>query len=324
VHDSRRNRLVLGVLLAVALALITLDARNSSAGPVRGLRDVGGVIFGSAENVASAVGRPVAGFFSSIGSASSSQAKIRALQRQVVQLRGELSQAQVSKADEAQLRPLLQLAGRGRYQIVAANVIAASPPYQDAVSIDAGSADGIRTGETVLNGTGFVGVVTSVSSHVSTVLLATDGASAVGVRVDSSGGAGSGEIGLVRGSAVSGPGPAVLKLQVFGANVILQPGEQVVTFGGWPFAPGVPVGVISKVVPGVGALTKIAYVRPYVDDSSLGVVGVVVTRPRHNPMFGLLPSRPHPTPSATPHKTTKARHHHHRSTTGTAGGGTGG
>jgi rod shape-determining protein MreC len=97
----------------------------------------------------------------------------------------------------------------------------------------------------------------------------------------------------------------------------------VVTFGGWPFAPGVPVGVISKVVSGVGAVTKFAYVRPYVNDSSLGVVGVVVTRPRHNPMFALLPSRPHPTASATPPKTAKT-HHHHRSTTGTAGGGTGG
>ena len=48
-HDSRRTRLVLGVLLAVALALITLDARSSSSAPVRGLRALGGMLFGSAE-----------------------------------------------------------------------------------------------------------------------------------------------------------------------------------------------------------------------------------------------------------------------------------
>lgn len=319
-HDSRRTRLVLGVLLVVALALITLDARSSSSAPVRALRAFGGGVFGSAESVASSVSRPVTGFFSSLGSASGSQAKIRALQREVVQLRGQLSQAQFSKADEAQLRPLLQLAGRGRYRIAPANVIAAGPAYQDAVSIDAGSSDGIKTGETVLNGAGFVGVVTFVSSHVSTVLLATDGAAAVGVRVAT--GTSGGEIGLVKGSGGNDSGPAALRLQVFDATAALHPGEQVVTFGGWPYAPGVPVGVISRVVTGVGTLTKVAYVRPYASDSSLGVVGVVVTPPRHNPMFSVLPPRPHPSSSPTPSKT--ARPHPHTSATGAAGGGAGG
>ena len=50
-HDTRRTRLVLAALLIAALALITIDARNSSAGPVRGLRSLGGLVFGSAESV---------------------------------------------------------------------------------------------------------------------------------------------------------------------------------------------------------------------------------------------------------------------------------
>ena len=149
----------------------------------------------------------------------------------------------------------------------------------------------------MLNGAGFVGVVTSVSSHVSTVLLATDGSAKVGVRV-----APGGEIGLVTGSGSTDSSQGALRLEVFDATAVLQPGEQVVTFGGWPYAPGVPVGVITRVVAGVGALTKTAYVRPYASDSSLGVVGVVVTRPRHNPLFSVLPPRPHPSPSVTPGK----------------------
>jgi len=318
VHDSRRTRLVLGVLLAVALALITLDARNSSAAPVRALRAFGGGLFGSAENVASAVGRPVTSFFSSLGSGSRDQAKISALQREVVQLRGELSQARISKADSAQLQELLQLAGRGRYRVVPASVIAAGPAYQDAVTIDAGSSDGIKTGETVLNGAGFVGVVASVSSHVSTVLLASDGSAKVGVRV-----APGGEIGLVTGAGSSSDSAqGALRLQVFDATAVLQPGEQVVTFGGWPYAPGVPVGVITRVVAGVGALTKTAYVRPYANDSSLVVVGVVVTPPRHNPLFSVLPPRPHPSPSATPG--TAASPNPSPSATGSPGSGAGG
>ena len=247
-HDSRRTRVFVGVLLAVALALITLDARNSSSPPVRGLRAFGGAVFGSAESVVTGVGRPVTGFFSSMSSASHSRATIGALQHEVVQLRGELSQARVSKADAAQLQQLLQLAGRGRYRIVPAGVVAGRPAYEDAVTISAGSADGIKTGETVLNGAGFVGTVTSVSAHVSTVLLATDGAARVGVRVTPSG-----QIGLVTGAAESPQDQSTLRLQVFDSTAVLQPGEQVVTFGGWPYAPGVPVGVISRVAASTSA-----------------------------------------------------------------------
>ena len=48
-HDSRRTRLILGVLLAAALALITFDSWGGAAGaasPVAGLRGVGGTVFG--------------------------------------------------------------------------------------------------------------------------------------------------------------------------------------------------------------------------------------------------------------------------------------
>ena len=35
-HDNRRTRLVLSVLLIIAIALITLDFRDGGASPVRG------------------------------------------------------------------------------------------------------------------------------------------------------------------------------------------------------------------------------------------------------------------------------------------------
>ena len=297
-HDSRRTRLVLAVLLVAALALITVDARNSSSGPVRGLRAAGGLFFGTAETVASGVTQPVTAFLDNIGSAARARSTISGLQRQLVQLRAELSQARLSKAQEAQLQQLLQLAGRGRYRIVAANVIAAGPAYENTVTIDAGSADGLKPDETVLNGAGLVGRVTSVSSHTATVLLDTDAASTVGVRI-----AGTGKIGAVTGLGHSQDGPAALRLQVFDANAVLAPGMQLVTFGsvsGRPYVPGVPVGVITRVVASPSALTKIAYVRPFADDGALGVVGVVIVPPRRNPRDSVLPRPPRPAPSPSP------------------------
>jgi len=284
VHDSRRTRLILGVLLAAALALITFDSWGGAAGaasPVAGLRGVGGTIFGSAESLVGAVTRPVAGFFGHVTDAPASQQQIAGLQREVVQLRTQLSQARLSQAQETQLRRLLALSGRGRYRVVAANVIAASPGYNSSVTIDAGRDDGIKPDETVLNGSGLVGTVTSVAARTSTVLLTTDASSTVGVRL---------------------AGPALLRLQVFDAGAVLQPGQQLVTFGsvhGRPYVPGVPVGVITKVQASAASLTKIALVRPYADDSALGVVGVVIVPPRTNPRDSVLPPRP-ATPSASP------------------------
>ena len=148
---------------------------------------------------------------------------------------------------------------------------------------------------TVLNGAGLVGTVSSVSAHTATVLLDTDAASTVGVRI-----AGTGEIGAATGLGHSQAGPAALRLQVFDANAVLATGQQLVTFGsvgGRPYVPGVPVGVITRVVASATALTKIAYVRPFADDGALGVVGVVIAPPRRNPRDSVLPPRPTPSPT---------------------------
>jgi rod shape-determining protein MreC len=298
VHDTRRTRLVLGLLLAAALALITIDYRGGAEAPLRGLRSLGGTVFGSAENLATLVTRPVAAVADGLTGNSGSQARIDALQRQVLGLRAELNQQQLSKHDDQQLKQLLQLASRGRYRIVAASVIAAGGSYDDSVTIDAGRADGIKPDMTVLNGQGLVGTITSVNATTSTVLLSTDASVTVGVRL-----AGTGEIGVVSGTGKSMTGSGLLRLQVFDVNAVLRPGEQLVTFGsvggGNSYVPGVPVGVITKVEGSASSLTKLALVRPYANDAALGVVGVVVVPPRHNPRFAVLPPAPAPVPTVT-------------------------
>ena len=293
-HDTRRTRVVLAVLLVAALALITLDYRDGSSGPVRDLRQAGGAVFGTAESVVSAVTGPFVDFFNH-SSGSSSSGQVASLQRQVIQLRAELSQEQLSKAEYRQLSSTLQLAGRGGYRIVAATVIAMGQGYSQTVTLDAGTADGIKTGDTVLNGQGLIGTVTAVNAQTCSVLLATDATSVVGVTL-----ATSGQIGWVTGPGRSG----LLKLQVLDENADLSAGQQLVTSASIhdrPYVPGVPVGVIKKVENRGGSLTALALVQPYVDFTSLGVVGIVVAPPSHNPRFSVLPPAPHvkPVPTVT-------------------------
>jgi rod shape-determining protein MreC len=243
------------------------------------------------------VAGPVAGFFNrTTGSGGNSQ--VTALQQEVVRLRAQLSQEQLSKAEYQQLSQLLQLSGRGGYRIVAATVIAVGQGYTQAVTLDAGSADGIKPGDTVVNGQGLVGTVTAVSTHSCAVQLAIDATSVVGVSLSPSG-----QLGYVTGPGKTGSGSGLLQLTVFDQNATLTLGEPLVTYASMdnrPYVAGVPVGEIVKVENRAGSLTTRALVRPYVDFTALGVVGIVVEPPSRNPRFSVLPPPPpRPTPTAT-------------------------
>jgi rod shape-determining protein MreC len=292
VHDNRRTRLVLGVLLIAAIVLITMDFRDGGASPAR---NVGANVFGPVERVTHDVTNPVASWFDSITGGPSAQNQVASLQRQNAELRTELSQAQLSQAARKQLAQLLQL-DAGAYHIVAASVIAAGGSYSDTVTLDVGSNDGIRTDETVLNGSGFIGTVTQVSADTSTVLLANDASSIVGVQM-----AGSSEIGDVTGTGRSMSGSDLLHLNLFDANAVLTKGQEVITYASLndqPEVPGVPVGTVVSVTRSSGSLTQTALVRPYANFTALGVVGVVVNVPNHNPRVTILP-RPAPTVTVT-------------------------
>jgi rod shape-determining protein MreC len=290
VGDSRRTRVVLGVLLLIALALITLDFRDGGASPARNL---GSEIFGPIERVADDITNPVSSLFDSITGGPSSQSTIANLQRENASLRAQLSAAQLEKSESRQLAQLLRI-DAGAYRIVAATVIAAGGDYSDTVTLNAGSSDGIMTDETVLNGSGLVGKVTQVSLDTCTVVLASDASSIVGVQI-----AGTGEIGEVTGTGKSMSSSGLLQLTVFDANAVLQPGQEVVTYASVndrPEVPGVPVGYVISVH--AGALEQTALVRPYVTFTSLGVVGIVVEVPKHSAAISILP-RPAPTVTVT-------------------------
>jgi rod shape-determining protein MreC len=302
VHDTRRTRAVLGVLIVAALVLITVSYRSGRTSTAGGIGNAGAAVLGGAENLASSAGHLVTG-----SGSGGSGGQVQALQKQVVQLRTQLSQEQLSTADYAQLRRLLALAGQGGYRIVAATVIATAQGFQQQVTLDAGRADGVRPQETVVNSRGLVGQVTSVTAHTATVLLATAATSQVGVRL-----APSGQLGFVAGPGKTPGGTGQFELQVLDGNAVLRPGQQLVTsasVNSKPFVAGVPVGVISRVQNRAGALTAKALVRPYVNFTELGVVGIVVVPPRHDPRFSVLPPAPKakPTPTVTVTVTPRAR-----------------
>ncbi|HEX4817831.1 MAG TPA: rod shape-determining protein MreC [Nonomuraea sp.] len=287
-RDSRRARLILGVLLMAALVIVTVDHRTGDSSPLRPLRAAGAWVFGTAEQFGGGLVRPIGAFVHAIVTAPSAQERIRALKEENAKLRTGLLAGRLDTARAKELDRLLGLSGAGGYKVVTANVVArrGQPGFEDAVQIDVGTSDGVRSEMTVLNGDGLVGRVVHATAHTSTVVLLSDPASAAGARLE-----GGKEIGVVHGVGEHG---RLVQFRLLDSTAPLTRGARIVSFGsqnGQPYVPGVPIGVIERVESTPGELTRIAYARPYADMTSLDVVGVVVEPPRRDPRDAVLPPK---------------------------------
>ncbi|MEU8107497.1 rod shape-determining protein MreC [Nonomuraea muscovyensis] len=290
-RDSRNARLTLGILLTAALVILTVDHRLGAASPFGPLRTAGTWIFGAVERTAGSVTRPFGEFLRAVANAPAAHDDIERLEMENAQLRTALIAQELDSARSQQLKRMLGLAGRGGYKVVTANVIArrGSPGFEEAIQIDAGTADGVLPEMTVLNGDGLIGRVISATADTATAVLISDRGSATGARLE-----GGQEIGVVHGVGENG---RLLQFKLLDATAPLAPGGRIVSFGsqnGRPYVPGVPIGVIERVEATPGELTRVAFARPYADLTALDVVGVVVRAPARDPRDAVLPPKPDP------------------------------
>ncbi len=308
---SRRTRIVIAVLVVASLTFVILDLRGGQ-GPLTGVRTVGANVLGAMERAAATLFSPITGASSWWSSMRDQAAQIDSLSVENEQLRGELETFANDRARVAALDELLRVASVGQYRFVPAEVIAVGPAqdYSWTITIDAGRTDGIEADMTVINGQGLVGRVVKTTADTSTVVLLVDSTSAVGGRV-----AGTEEIGIVSGTGRQDS----LEFQLLDPMADLRVGDALVTFGskgGRPYAPGLPIGEVLEVSGTPGQLTRVARVRPFVDVSTLSIVGVVTRPPRVDPRDSVLPKGdqlnavpspaplggvdPSPSPSAAP------------------------
>jgi rod shape-determining protein MreC len=287
-RDTRRARLILGVLLTAALVLVTVDHRSGDSSPFTALRVGGSSWFGTVQESITSAARPVTGFFTALANAPGAQQDIDRLKAENARLRADLVAGRLNVTRSGELRRMLGLAGTGGYKVVSASVVArrGQPGFEDAVEIDAGTEDGVRAEMTVVNADGLVGRVIRAAPGTSTVVLISDPASSVGARLE-----GGNEIGVIHGVGEYG---RLVRFRLLDSTAPLTRGARLVSFGsqrGTPYVPGVPIGVIERVEATPGELTRMAYARPFADLTALDVVGVVVEAPRRDPRDAVLPRR---------------------------------
>ncbi|WP_030345077.1 rod shape-determining protein MreC [Streptomyces sp. NRRL S-1022] len=293
-RDTKESRLLLVLLVAIAFALITVDIRGGRNSPVDGARHAAAAVFGPVEDGLSSAVDPVGDAVSAVRDSGSRHDRLATLEKENAALKAKLGSDDRNRSRLKQLDKLLKVAGEGQYGIKGAQVIAigSAQGFSWTITIDAGADDGIRRDMTVLNGDGLVGRVTTVGPGTSTVLLANDPDFTVGTRMEAGD-----ELGFA-----SGQGDRPLRVELLNGKAEVKKGDRLVTFGSQadkPFVPGVPVGVVSRVDPSGGGLTRTLYVTPYVSFTKLDIVGVVVEAPKKDPRDTVLPARPKPVPTPT-------------------------
>ncbi|MGW0756327.1 rod shape-determining protein MreC [Streptomyces sp. NPDC002814] len=293
-RDTKESRLLLVLLIAIAFALITVDIRGGEDSPVDGARQGAAAVFGPIEDGVSSAVDPVGNAVSAIRDSGERHDRLAALEQENAALKAKLGSDDRNRSRLAQLDKMLKIAGKGQYGIKGAEVIAigAAQGFSWTITINAGANDGIKRDMTVLNGDGLVGRVTTLGPNTATVLLASDPDFTVGTRMEASD-----ELGFA-----SGQGDRPLRVELLNGKAEVKKGDRLVTFGSQadkPFVPGVPVGVVSRVDPSGGDLTRTLYVTPYVSFTKLDVVGVVVETPKQDPRDTVLPDKPQPKPTPT-------------------------
>jgi rod shape-determining protein MreC len=277
-QDSGRSRAVIGLLVLACVTIITLDARHpTSTSPVDPLRALVGNVLGPVEDGTASALRPITGLPDHFRSVSDLRDRNAALEAATQRLRSRLRAEAANSTRNAEVHTIGAFADRTGYRVVQSQVIAIGPAqaFSRTVTIDAGTADGVVPDLTVVNADGLVGRVIAATQSTATVLLVVDRDSTVGGRLGTSM-----ELGFLTGSGdVSGDG--TLTLSLVDHTVTPHSGDPVLTWGsrsGAPYLPGIPIGRVVAVHSSPAELTQTATVDPYVDFSSLDVVGVITGR----------------------------------------------
>lgn len=262
-------------MLLASVTLMTLDASTGSASPLDPVRGAVGAVIGPVEEASAAVVRPFAGLGEALRSHQSLRKENASLKADQDRLRARLATAGVDRQRLAELDGLTRTAQDTGYSLVTARVVARGPAqaFGRTVTIDAGTTSGIKVDMTVLNNRGLVGRVTDVTRSTATVLLIVDTDSVVGGRLGTNL-----EIGTLRGRGDDGD-EGTLDLDLVDNSVMPSKGDVVVTWGsrnGVPYVAGIPIGRVESVFSSPRESEKHAVIQPFVDFTSLDVVGVVV------------------------------------------------
>lgn len=279
----RRRRAVLALLVGCSLILLTAYFGESTGGGLHSLQRGVFSMVSPIQDVSSRALKPFRDLFGWVGDTFDAKGENKKLRRELDEARLNRAQYEAAIEENAQLRDQLSMdttLGLKDMGPVNARVSGTSPTvFQQTITINKGSSDGLRIDQPVVNGDGLVGKVTDVVGGSAVVTLITDPDFAASAKVS-----GRPVTGVVEPAAGN---PRDLVMRFTTHNDRVDRGDTIVTRGTDAhapadirglFPPDVPIGRVWKIDdPGTDA--QLIHLRPFVDVRSLDHVQIL-TRSR--------------------------------------------
>ena len=279
-HDKtvRRRRALLALLVLLSLLLLTAYFGEAGGGRLHGIQRDFLTVVAPIQNGANKALKPVRDLFGWFSSTLHAKSQRNQLLKENERLRAQLVAAQAEKRSYSQLVGLdhLDRLGASNYRPVTTTVVGKSANlWYDTVTINAGSADGVRVNDPVINGEGLVGKVAQVASDGAQVDLITDSTVGVSARLSKNG-----ATGLVQPKVGD---PKDLLLQYLPTDTQPNVGEFVVTSGTIEngdtslYPPGLVIGEVTSV--NEESAYKSVNVHPIANLENLDIVQVLTAAP---------------------------------------------
>ena len=265
---ERRVRTLFAALMLLAVALVTLDARDG-AEPPRGAATAALEPLGSP--LARAL-QPVRDLDDAVRDLLGTRAENRRLRAENEELRARRASDEDLVRQVEELRALVGLRDGLGLETVAARVISVTPSnFEWTLTIDAGTDDGVERGMAVVSGDGLVGRVLLATGGAARVLLLIDPNFSVAARVLGGDGLG----------VLDGRGSEAMRFSPLDARLPAAEGDELVTasFPGSAVPAGIPIGRLSAREDTDSRLRAAYAVAPFVDVAALDHLLVVVAPP---------------------------------------------
>ncbi len=253
----RRRAMTYLAVLAASLIMMAVSTNPQIQNLQRGI----GFAFRPVQSALDGVGHDLSSVVAALGEIDHLRSENEALRAENERIQQDALRAEEIRRHNDLLTGLLQLRNGFEYETVAATVIAReSIEVQHRITIDRGSADGLKVGDVVITAGGaLVGRIVDVGPSSATVQLISDASSTV--------------IGQLLQSAATGEVvgqlPASLTMLNIDASVSVGLGEEVVTAGielaggiRSPYPKGLVIGTVVDVRRDANEVVQTAYLQP--------------------------------------------------------------
>jgi rod shape-determining protein MreC len=274
---------VIGALVLASLLLITMSFRSGDDGPLSGVQSAGSTVLRPFAVGFERVAQPFRDAYGWADSLLTARSDAERLEEEVRELRQRAIQAEFALQENESLRRLLRYLDSPRFpddfEPVVAEVIGRpATAFTQAITIAAGTDDGVRVNDAVVTADGLVGLVTRTTSGTARIQLLTDqeaAVSALDLRT--------GAVGIVRHARGT---RETLVLDRVRKQDKVKEGDEIVT-AGWSsgaltslYPKGIPIGAVTSAGLSDTDLFQQIQVDPYVDFGSLD--GVIVLVPKES------------------------------------------